>query len=68
MGKFLIGNFNAKESEFGFEKPSLFDSVTKQQLISTSKDDQYWVINLIDQTFFDPKKNQWISFPKEGGE
>ena len=61
--KYLIGDFSEMRDDDPINPPTLKGDVSKEDLVRTSKDEDYQVINLEEKTYFNPKENKWIKLP-----
>jgi hypothetical protein len=55
---FIVGDFTFR----GYKKPEVKTQITKEDLIKCKENIDYQVINVLNLTYFEPEKNQWIEF------
>ena len=66
---YIVGTFKRDYFSFGDnDKPMslvfLRETITKDDLVRASQDDDYQVIDLIQRKYYDPKKNVWLPIEK----
>lgn len=65
---YLVGTFSRDYFDHNNNKPMslvfLRETVTKDDLVRASQDDDYQVIDLIQRKYYDPKQNKWLPIEK----
>lgn len=59
---YLVGELGDREYFKGMGMVKLKKEITKEDLGKTLGNSDFQVINLNEQTYFDPDKNDWVSF------
>tara|TARA_R110000782_G_scaffold256125_1_gene345012 strand:- start:60 stop:254 length:195 start_codon:yes stop_codon:yes gene_type:complete len=58
---YLVGNFESSDYSCGeLSLVGIVDNIKKQHLVNCSKDENYQVINLLNQKYYNAKENKWV--------
>lgn len=64
VGTFKRDYFDHSNNDKPMSLVFLRETITKDDLVRASQDDEYQVIDLIQRKYYDPKKNEWLPIEK----
>jgi len=62
---YLVGSIGDIRDELQIYQVKIVGSISKDDLAISKSDDYYQIINLKNETYFNPEKNEWIKI-KQG--